>query len=334
MKREAYEKIGHPDQLMSYKEGVLTDGAGEGVRFVQVENGGNLSACIVPDRGMDLFQVRYKGKNMGYIAPCGIRSNHDYDGMDDHFLYNWFVGQLTTMGLGNIGTAKRAYGEMQGLHGCQNNTAAENYSYERHISEEGMALTVKGTMREGGIFKGSLKRTREIRFWEGKDEIVVRDTVTNTGFLPREFALLYHINFGYPLLDAGTRVLLDTKKVTPRTEEAARFADTWNRIEEPAVPYPERCYFHEVKSGRDGKSEYTIFNSRLGIGVRVTYPHDLLPYFCEWKMLGKGEYVLGMEPMNMPLDGPAPGEDGSQAPCLNAGESRTYEIVLDYVDHL
>ena len=67
-------------------------------------------------------------------------------------------------------------------------------------------------------------------------------------------------------------------------------------IEAPEYPYPERCYFHKIRPDRNGKCSYTVFNEKLAVGVRVEFDAKELPYFCEWKMLGKGEYVLGMEP--------------------------------------
>jgi hypothetical protein len=51
-------------------------------------------------------------------------------------------------------------------------------------------------------------------------------------------------------------------------------------------------------------------------------------------MLGKGEYVMGLEPMNIFLDGPKIGEEGCIAPVLGPGESKTYRIRIDFIDQL
>ena len=47
-----------------------------------------------------------------------------------------------------------------------------------------------------------------------------------------------------------------------------------------------------------------LVNEELGIGVQVRCLKSDFLYFCEWKMLGKGECVLGLEPLISPLDGP------------------------------
>lgn len=69
--KEIQPYIGNENQLIGYQEAVLSDGMSEGVRVMRIDNGGNLSASVLPGRCMDLFQVRYKGKNMNYLAPQG-----------------------------------------------------------------------------------------------------------------------------------------------------------------------------------------------------------------------------------------------------------------------
>ena len=56
--------IGDQDQLISYKEGYLSNGADQGVRFMHVQNGSGLSATILPGRCMDIYHVRYTGRNI------------------------------------------------------------------------------------------------------------------------------------------------------------------------------------------------------------------------------------------------------------------------------
>jgi hypothetical protein len=332
--KEIQPYIGNENQLIGYQEAVLSDGMSEGVRVMRVDNGGNLSASVLPGRCMDLLQVRYKGKNMNYLAPQGVRNAEFYEAGDAHFLRNFFVGQLTTGGLQNIGVPKDVYGETRGLHGRIDNIPAENVSYERTLVKGVPGLSVKGTMKEARLFGENLTLERKLAFAYEDDSITITDRVTNCGFGRRQFGLLYHLNYGYPLLQDGTRIIIDSEEVTPRTPEAAKYAGTWNVIEAPEYPYPERCYFHKIKPDRKGKCSYTVFNDKLAVGVRVEFDAKELPYFCEWKMLGKGEYVLGMEPMNMFMDGPAVGEKGCMAPVLAAGGSKTYTVKLTYIDRV
>ena len=333
--QEKLEHIGDLNQLMTLQEATLNGGFQDGVRIMQVENGGNLSVSVLPDRCMDLYQVRYKGKNLNYLAPCGIVAPSYYDAQGTRWLRNFFVGQLTTCGLQHFGNPMvTPDGEELGLHGRIANTPAENVKYERGVKGENPTLTLEGTMREARIFGENLTLHRKLEFQYENDSIVLTDTVTNHGFGDRQFVYALHLNYGYPLLEEGTKLIFDSLETVPREENAAKYADTWKQVEGPAYPYPERCYFHKIAKDENGQSQYTIFNEKRGIGVNIQYDGNDLPFFCEWKMLGKGEYVMGLEPMNVFLDGPKVGQEGCAAPILGAGESKTYKVRLNFIDHM
>lgn len=333
--REKLEYVGDPDQLISFKESKLCGGFQDGVRMMEVANGGNLSVTVLPDRCMDLYQVRYKGKNMNYLAPCGIVAPEYYDAQGKRWLRNFFVGMLTTCGLQHFGNPLiNEEGEELGLHGRIANTPAENVKYERGVKGENPTLTLEGTMREARIFGENLTLHRKLEFEYENDSIVITDTVTNHGFGDRQFVYALHLNYGYPLLEEGTKLILDSLEMTPREENAAKYADTWQQVEAPGYPYPERCYFHKLDKDADGMTQYTIFNEKRKIGVNVQYDGNELPFFCQWKMLGKGEYVMGLEPMNVFLDGPKVGQEGCAAPILGPGESKVYKIKLNFIDKL
>ena len=48
-----------------------------------------------------------------------------------------------------------------------------------------------------------------------------------------------------------------------------------------------------------------IFNPDINKGIKMTYDKKNLDYFVEWKMMGDGDYVLGLEPANCTPDGRA-----------------------------
>ena len=337
--REDYGKmleyIGNDDQLMTIRDATLRGGFQDGVRMMDISNGGNLSVTVLPDRCLDICQVRYKGKNMNYIAPCGVVAPQYYDAQGDHWLRGFFVGMLTTCGLQHIGApVVNAAGEEVGLHGRIANTPAENVSYTRSVKDGVPTLTVEGTMREARLFGENLTMHRSIEFSYESDSFVLTDTITNHGFGDRQFLYALHLNYGYPLLEEGTRLIFDPIETIPRTEEAAKYLASWNQVEAPQYPYPERCYFHKMAKDENGISQYTVFNEKRGIGVNVQYDGNGLSEFCQWKMLGKGEYVMGLEPMNDNLDAPKPGEEGCKAPVLKPQESITYVTRISFIDSL
>lgn len=333
--KEKLEYIGDLDQLISVKESMLVGGFQDGVRMMEVANGGNLSATILPSRCMDLYQVRYKGKNLNYLAPCGIVAPQYYDAQGTRWLRSFFVGMLTTCGLQHFGSPMlKEDGEELGQHGRIANAPAENVMYTRGVNGENPTLILEGTMREARLFGENLTLHRKLEFVYGSDSIVLTDTVTNYSFGDTQFVYALHLNYGYPLLEEGTRLEIDSLETIPRNEVAAQYLDTWKEVEAPQYPYPERCYFHKIRQDENGMSEYTIFNEKRSIGVNIQYDGNDLPFFCEWKMLGKGEYVLGLEPMNVFLDGPKVGQEGCTAPVLGPGESKVYKVRMNFIDKL
>lgn len=321
--------IGDPNQLLSFQEARLVGGRQEGVRVVNVSNGAGLQATLLPDRCMDLYQLRFHGVNLNYISPVGIVAPTYYDARDLHWLRGFFVGFLTSCGLQNIGTPGTVMGEEQGLHGRIANTPAERFCAERGWEGDTPTLRLSGTMRETRLFGEHLSLTRSYRFVYEQDCLEISDIIRNEGFADRAFVYGLHLNFGYPLLEEGTEVELDSEEVRPRTPHAAQFVDSHLDMEAPSAPYPERCYAHKLRPDAEGRASYSLYNPRRNLGVRVSYPAADFPAFMEWKMLGKGEYVLGLEPFNYEMDQPRVGEPGCGAPVLAPGEEKHYSLRVE-----
>ena len=330
------EFIGNEDQLMTVTEAKLCQGRQEGVKEIRIDNGGDLSVTILPDRAMDIYQIRYKGKNLNYIGPNGIVGPEYYNDRGIEWLRSFFVGFLTTLGLQHMGSDMVVNGEPRGLHGKESSCPAEDVHITRGIENGKPTVTVEGTMREARLFGENLRLHRSLKFFYEDNKMELTDTVENMGFGTQQYYLGYHINYGYPLLDEGTEVKIRNGGAAPkaRTEYSASFPESYKYVTAPDYPYPERCYFHEMEADEDGKTGYSIFNEKLNIGVKLSYDKDVLPNFCQWQMFGKGEYVCGLEPICCDMDAPHIGEEGCPAPVLNPGETRTYKLCFEFIDKL
>ena len=65
-----------------------------------------------------------------------------------------------------------------------------------------------------------------------------------------------------------------------------------------------------------------------GIGVSLTYVRRQLPRLCQWRMLGEGLYVTGLEPANCgPLGRVAEAASGDPVP-LEPGASRSFRLPI------
>jgi hypothetical protein len=73
-------------------------------------------------------------------------------------------------------------------------------------------------------------------------------------------------------------------------------------MEKPQAQYEECCYYYDVKENI-GETRVGIYNEDIEKGLIMAYNKSALPYFTEWKMMGKKDYVLGLEPGNCTPDG-------------------------------
>ncbi len=138
-----------------------------------------------------------------------------YDAQVTRWLRSFFVGILTTCGLQHFGSPMVKDGEELGLHGRIANAPAENVKYERGVRDENPTLSLEGAMREARIFGENLTLHRKLEFEYEQDSILLTDTITNHGFGDRQFVYALHLNYGYPLLEEGCRLILDSQNVTP-----------------------------------------------------------------------------------------------------------------------
>jgi hypothetical protein len=166
-----------------------------------------------------------------------------------------------------------------------------------------------------GLFCDALVLHREICITQ--DCVNVHDRIENVRGVPADYCLLYHCNFGAPFLEEGGEVKIDYLTREGLTPLAREKEDVAASITAPIPADEETVYYHTVK---EGCARY--FNPRLGLGVRVTYDAQKLPFLLEWKSMAEDDYALGLEPCTTILD------DKFEYSKLAAGEKINFFIEL------
>lgn len=314
--------IGHESQLGSVEEVRLQGGRGDGMRLLQVRNAAGLEVTISADRAADISRVIFKGDNMGYFSPCGYVAPTYYDKDGIGFLKSFTAGFLTTCGLTAVGSPCEDAGEVLPLHGTIANTPAEQVRWEETDDE----IIVKAKVRDCRIFSHKLVMDREIAIGKYANTLRVKDVITNEGDTESPLMLLYHMNMGYPLLSEESVVEIDSVKVVPRNEHAAEDLDTWSKMLPPTPGFEEQCYYHSF----EGTGRAAIRNPRIGKGLEIGFDASTLDHFCEWKMMGVHDYVLGLEPGNCSADGRDVMRSRGELKFLKPGESKAYQVEVDF----
>ena len=290
--------LGNSLQVRGAEQYVLQNGKGDGMHFLYIRNGLGLEVWLSLDRAGDVSRVNFKGDNFGYFSPCGYVAPQFYDNEGAGFLKSFTAGFFTTCGLTAVGSPCSDDGEQLPLHGTVSHIPAQLNG----IEEDENALTVKLTVTDAQIFGRKLVMKRVYTFSYTENTFTVSDTVTNEGDSISPYMIMYHCNMGYPLLNENSIVKIPNNKITPRDDEAAKHIDTAFDMEKPQCEYTERCYYYDVKE-KDGIAKAGIFNPDIKKGLIISYDKKSLPCFVEWKMMGKRDYVLGLEPANCTPDG-------------------------------
>lgn len=115
--------------------------------------------------------------------------------------------------------------------------------------------------------------------------------------------ICYFINIGFPIVDKGSILVSPTKEVKPRDKEAEIGKEEYYIFSEPVHGFKEKVYYHTMQPDKDGYVYASIINKNINLGIYVKYSIKELPYFIQWKMLGEGTYVVGMEPANCLVEG-------------------------------
>lgn len=293
-KQDILKRIGNPDQLISIRESVMTDGKAKGSRVITVENG-KFSVVLVPDRGFDVAELRYMGANISFMSKNGIVGPEYAHTNANSFVSCFTGGFLYTCGLDNIGDPTGS----SVLHGNQSVVPARQISIDRYWNGDNYSAKISAYLENTSLFGQNIVIKRTYTFTYMSDEIGLVDEIENKGFVDAGYMMLYHYNLGYPLVDEGAKVVIDAESSIARTKEAEEVMDEMYDMGAPKDVIPEYVFIHKLKGDNPTAK---LVNEKLGLAFSLTFNKKTLPYFCQWKSMQSGDYVIGLEPATCPLN--------------------------------
>ena len=297
--KDLLKRIGSMDQVGGVKLLELSEGVERGVRVALIRSG-ELNFLVAVDRCMDIVNAEYKGLPLAWISSTGIVSPGFYEPEGLGWTRGFPGGLLTTCGLTYMGAPTVDQGEPLGLHGRISYIPAR-LMYAGSCWEGDEYVTVlEGEAKEAKVFEPNIALRRRIEARLGKKHLVIHDKVTNEGWEIQPLMILYHVNIGFPVVDEGSNLISTSRLYVPRDDEAKGDAERFDQFHQPMSGYKEKVYFHDMLIDAEGYAYSAILNEKLldGIAVYVKYRRSELPRFIEWKMMGEGTYVVGMEPAN------------------------------------
>jgi len=329
-KKELLKYVGDIDQIAGVKKCEFTDGVEKGVSALLFRTGTGFNFTVLPDRGMDISSADFRGKSLCWRSATGDVAPAFYEEEGLKWLYSFFGGLLTTCGLTYCGAPCEDEGEELGLHGRISNTPAKNVNVNCYWQGDDYIMEATGKVVEASVFGPCLCMMRTIRAKLGESRLFIRDEVENIGHETSPHMYLQHINIGFPIVQEGARLLIPSKAVIPRDAIAEDGKTQYDRFDTPTAGYAEKCYYHILAADRNGFSYAAIVNTSLdgGLGVYIKFPLAQLPRFNEWKQMGCGVYVVGLEPANCGVEGRAKERSRGTLEFLKPGEKRRYEVEI------
>lgn len=319
--------VGNEEQVYGVRRVILDEGNARGIAMYQVTTAGGLELDILPASGLDIGRVKYRGVNINYTTKNGYDSPVRFLPVHGEFDRYFPGGMLFTCGMLSAGPENTSDGEFHPLHGRFHGLSAKGlYGYS-----EGDNIFVGGEVRETaqGKYCFSVKRRYTIPAWGS--EILLEDEITNLTPEPAEYMMLYHMNFGWPMLsESAVLEFPEKRKVTPRTPYAEKGLASQCTFSKPIDGEEEQVFFNEMETEAFAR----LKNPELGISAELSWSLDTLPILAQWKNMKSGDYVLGLEPSTCYIMGRERERKEGRLMTLSPYESVKHSVRLKFSENV
>ena len=320
--------------IAGVKPYTLFDGPERGVFAVDVWTGSGLRYTVVPDRGMNICNLNFRGIPLDWTSGTGITSPFLYESRGWQWLRSFHGGVVHTCGLGNVGEPcldKELVHDNKefGGHGRISSTPAGELSWRTEEQNDTIVMTVTGKCRVVSALEENLVLERSVTSRIGGTKIILQDRVTNIGHINTPVFLLYHCNFGFPLVSENTVLSIPADKAV---DWDGNPAPDFNIMKKPADFNDESVVYPDLNSDQVNIS---LFNPDLGdngLGVKMKYIKTALPFLTVWKHFQKRSYVVGIEPGTCRVEGRNSEIENKRTVILQSDQSIEIRFEIEVMD--
>jgi hypothetical protein len=317
----------------------LHGGKQEGSTLLILDNG-LIEVAVIPTRGMGIAWIKSKQVKLGWESPVRETVHPSFMNLESRGGLGWLEGfneWMCRCGLewsghpgmdefvNNVGAKEQM---MLTLHGKIANIPASHVEVRIEREGDSWRLSVSGDVHERLFHGPKLMMKSEISVLLGTTSCRIRDAVTNQGACPQECQLMYHCNFGAPLLEAGARVIANPLSNEPFNDRAREGLATYDVLEAPKAGFVEQVYCLTLAADTRGKAEVLLQSADAARGASMSFLVAQLPCFTVWKNTAANEdgYVCGLEPgtsfaRNRKLE-----REAGRVPVLQPGETREFGL--------
>ncbi len=338
-----------PDEIASrwkIEMRTLHGGKQEGVRLISIDNG-TITVAVVPTRGMSILDVKDSktGERIfGWDSPVQEVVHPSHIDFESRGGLGWLEGfneWMVRCGLEFAGhpgkdkfinnTGDEAEMDLT-LHGKIGNIPASEV--ELTVQKEAPhQVTLRGVVSERQFYGPKLKLTTELSMLPDSRSLELHDTITNEGASDQEYQVIYHTNFGVPILEKDAKVVVAAKEIWPMNETAAEGINEFDRYGAPQVDFVEQVYLATPHSDSRGETTAVLHDAAVRRGASITWSTDTLPYLTIWKNTAalRDGYVTGIEPgSGFPFNRRVERHYG-RVPKLAPGDSESFDLTFTFL---
>jgi galactose mutarotase-like enzyme len=334
------DKVVNISQIGGIETSVLDNGPARGSRIAWVNTGSGLRYKVAMDRCLDIVDAFYNQHSLSWLSYGGLTAPRPDANTGLEWLYSFAGGLVTTCGLTHIGGPESDETEERGLHGRISSMPATVESIIQPEPVGGrMDMSITAVMKESKAFGPHLELRRTISSTLGQSTITISDEVTNQGNTSCPHMILYHCNFGWPLVDEGTDIVYRgacQSRGMDFDNELFNQTHDYKKCQKPLQSHQgagESCGFINVPPNSDGLCHVGLVNNKLNLALTLTYPKQQLPALTNWQHWGPGEYVCALEPGTNPPIGQKKAKEQNTLIMLEPGQTRTYQLNMQVLTH-
>ncbi|MDE0838271.1 MAG: aldose 1-epimerase family protein [Kiritimatiellae bacterium] len=315
--------------LGSIQMRTLHGGRQEGVKVIDVDNGVT-TFSVVPTRGMSVHSVHCGDVTLGWESPVTDIVHPAYINLDSRGGLGWLDGfneWMVRCGTEFAGHPGDDNGHMLNLHGKAGNIPAS--AVEVVIDNDAPhRIRLRGLVEEKTFKFVNYELLTEVSTTPGEAGLHFSDVLRNLGAYETEYQIIYHTNFGAPLLGENATFLAPFKTVTPFDDYAAKDIGSWTRYLGPTREYGEQVYCVEPYADANNQTLVMLRNADGDRGAAMRFDTTTLPYFTLWKNTDTLEegYVTGLEPATGFPYNRSIERRFNRVPRIGSGETRSFSM--------
>jgi hypothetical protein len=313
------------------------------VRSLEFRTGTGFQFKVAIERGFDVGYCDYQGKSLAWIPATMLPAPWYFEQQDRFGWLRTALGGLNnSCGMIHIGNPETAdvshYNfparaeEIYGVHDRMALLPARLIHCGERWEGDECILEAEGCVTQAQAYGENLLLTRRYTAKLGESRFFMHDEIENAGWLPTEHMLLYHINVGFPVVDEGSEQIAPVSQ-PPAIPDGlpANSAGDYHHFIAPQRDWQLQGFELAMAAEQDGSVPVGIVN-RENFGMYVVYNQHQFPQYLEWRMMGEGQYAVGIEPCTNTFGRQIARERG-QLITLQPGEKRTYDLEIGVLEN-